>query len=123
MATARGLTFAFGLFAGMFALHVVGGASGQRWLFAIAVVGIYVSATGFPAFATWFAGAPSRVLLAVAAPAGVGLTASALWATNARAFAWWEIPAAATLVALSTGTLLVAWRPHAERGPATASAA
>ena len=47
----RGEVIAFVLFAASFALHIVAGAMDQGWLFAIAVVLIYISATGFPAIA------------------------------------------------------------------------
>ena len=56
MKAAIGLTGAFGLFAAAFALHIVGGASGQRWLFAIAVALIYLTATGFAAISLAIAG-------------------------------------------------------------------
>ena len=99
-----------------FALHVVGGATDQGWLFAIAVALIFVSATGFPVIAVWAGGfadlrsVEARAAGAIGAAAGYGFTVGALWAANGRAFAWWEFPLAALLVLLGSGALLLAWR-------------
>jgi hypothetical protein len=106
----RGHLIAAGLFAGFFALHVVGGATGQGWLFALAVAGIFLSATGFGAIAARTADVPatSRAgigMLATGSVAGVILTSSALWAANGRAWAAWEAPAAVALVALGTAAV------------------
>ncbi len=122
MQTVRGLGIAFALFAASFALHIVGGATGQGWLFAIAVAFIYITATGFPAIAIIIAGFPdldhpgARFTGAVGAAAGYVFTVGALWAANGRAFAWWEFPAAFLLVMLSTAIILVGWRLRASRG-------
>ncbi len=51
-----GLISAFALFAASFALHIVGGATDQGWLFAIAVGLIFLTATGFPAIALVLSG-------------------------------------------------------------------
>jgi len=122
MQTVRGLGIAFLLFAASFALHIVGGASGQGWLFAIAVGLIYITATGFPALAVIIAGFPdldhpgARFTGAVGGVAGYVFTVGALWAANGRAFAWWEFPAAFLLVMLSTAIILVGWRVRTNRG-------
>ena len=120
MQTARGLGIAFAFFSGSFALHVVGGASDQRWLFAIAVGLIYLTATGFPAIAVVASGlarsqrSQMKLVLALASIAGVGLTIGALWAANGRAFAWWQFVLGPVLVLVSSVTLL-AVRRFAER--------
>lgn len=111
MAIARGLLGAFALFAGSFVLHIVGGATGQRWLFALAVALIYVSAAGFPAFAVLLSGgapgsATRRMAFVAGAVAGVGLTLSALWAANGRAVAWWHVPLAPALVVVASGAVI-----------------
>jgi len=106
MAIVRGLVLAFTFFAGSFALHVVGGATGQSWLFAMAVVFIFLSATGFPVFAAFFGRTMDRVLLGVGGIMGTVLTASALWATNDRTFAWWHVPLSIGLVAVVSYALL-----------------
>ncbi|MFN0148467.1 MAG: hypothetical protein ACKVT1_18345 [Dehalococcoidia bacterium] len=102
MAVARGLTLAFGAFAAAFALHIVGGASDQRWLFALAVALIYVTAVAFPTIAMVCAGevraGGRRALLSLGGVAGIGLTGAALWAANGRSFAWWTLPAALGMV-------------------------
>jgi hypothetical protein len=100
----RGNVAAFLLFSACFALHIIAGAADLGWLFAIAVGLIFVTATGFPAIAVAFAGG-RRAVLFLAVPIGVMLTASALWAANGRSFAWWEVPLAAALVAVSSGVL------------------
>lgn len=111
IAVARGLLGAFTLFAAAFALHVVGGATDQGWLFALAVALIYLVATGFPVIAVAIGrprpGLPVQATLALGAIAGVALTAGALWAANDRAWAWWHIPLAPALAAFSS---LVLWR-------------
>jgi len=95
------------LFSVNFALHIVAGATNQAWLFGLAVVLIYASAAGFPWFATLFAGRRSMPVLVIGSAAGVALSFGALWATNGRAFAWWEVPLAAALVAIAN---IVAFR-------------
>ncbi len=103
MNVARGLALAFALFAAAFALHIVGGATDQGWLFATAVVLIFATAVLFPAIAFVLAGKPAGratiVTVATGALIGVALTASALWAANGRAMAWWTLPAATAMVA------------------------
>ncbi len=116
MAVARGTILAFCIFAASFALHIVGGATDQGWLFAVAVGLIYLSATGFPAIAVALGGfrslesRPARLTGAIGAAGGYVFTMGALWATNGRAFAWWEFPLAAALVLVSSGLMLVGWR-------------
>lgn len=106
------LAVTFACFAASFALHVVGGATDQGWLFAIAVALIFFFATGFPAVALLLdrggaTAAESRFILGAGGLIGVVLTASALWAANDRAFAWWHPFAAIALVA-AVSTMLLA---------------
>jgi hypothetical protein len=115
MATLRGTVLAFGLFAGSFALHVVAGATDQDWLFAAAVVLIYLSATGFAGIAAlltgWDRGDVSGDTVLVAwGVIGVAFTSGALWAANGRAFAWWEVPLALVLETVISGALLAVRR-------------
>lgn len=123
MRALSGLTIAFAFFAGSFALHIVGGATDQGWLFAIAVFLIYLAATGFPAIALIVAGLgagndpQARVATMLGAVAGIGFTLGALWATNGRAFAWWEFPLAPLLVGVVSAVPLLVyrrggWRPR-----------
>jgi hypothetical protein len=104
------LVIAFGLFVGSFLLHIVGGATNQGWLFAIAVALIFVTATGYPAIAAWTSRAETMdarwMTVLVGAPIGVILTASALWAANDRAMAWWTVPVAIILCGISTIVIL-----------------
>jgi len=106
MAVVRGLALALAFFAASFVLHIVGGATDQSWLFAMAVVLIFLSATGFPAFAAFFGRTMDRALLAIGGVAGVVLTAGALWAANDRTFAWWHAPLAVALVGVVSYVLL-----------------
>jgi uncharacterized membrane protein len=113
MRVLRGLFLAFAFFAASFALHIVGGATDQGWLFAIAVVLIYLTATGFPMVALFAAGRPisegeRTITLSVGAIAGVAFTTGAYWAANGRSFAWWEIPAAVVSVAVVSALLWLA---------------
>ncbi len=130
MNVARGLVLAFGVFAASFALHIVGGASGQDWLFNLAVALIFLTATAFPVIALLFAGSPRgaarNLVLNAGFVIGTALTASAFWAANGRGFAWWEVPAAAAsvLVVSVTCTLVLArlWsRQSARVSPRPAS--
>ena len=110
MRVVAGLGGTLALFAASFALHIVGGATDQGWLFATAVVLIYLSAAGFPAIAL-LVGRPERrrermVLLALATSAGLALTAGALWAANDRAWAWWQLPLTPALVIAMSGAIL-----------------
>ncbi len=97
-------------------LHIVGGASGQGWLFAMAVALIYLSATGFPVLALVLGGfrevtsAEARITAGIGAAAGYVFTTGAVWATNGRAFAWWEFPLACALVLAVSTAMLAAWR-------------
>lgn len=114
MKAVRGIGIALALFLASFALHIVGGATGQGWLFAIAVGLIFVFATAFPVVAVVAGGfqnldsAQARLTGAVGAAAGYGFTVAALWAANGRAFAWWEYPLAAALVLAGSGLALIA---------------
>jgi hypothetical protein len=114
MAAMRGNFLAFVLFAAFFALHIVGGATDQGWLFAIAVVLIAISAITFPMVAMLLARpATTRqraLTVAIGFAAGAALTAGVFWAANDRAWAWWHWPAAIAIV----GT--VAWLTL-QRGP------
>jgi hypothetical protein len=56
----RGVLAAAVLFLGAFGLHIVGGATDQSWLFAIAVGLIYLLATGFPWLASLLSGTRIR---------------------------------------------------------------
>ena len=123
MVALRGLMLAFGLFALSFALHIVGGASGQEWLFNLAVVLIFGTAVAFPAVALLFAGRPSGVMrnatLNLGFVIGTALTASAFWAANGRSFAWWEIPLAAAAV-LGTSAVIIQLSVWLRVSPASA---
>jgi hypothetical protein len=115
MRAVRGLGFAFGGFAASFALHIIGGATDQGWLFVVAVALIFVTATGFPVIAALCAGftnsqtREARVTIVIGAGAGYGFTVAALWAANGRAFAWWEYPATMGLMLVISATLLLMW--------------
>ncbi|MBK6662061.1 MAG: hypothetical protein IPG47_04675 [Thermoflexaceae bacterium] len=106
----RGEVIAFVLFAASFALHIVAGAMDQGWLFAIAVVLIYISATGFPAIAAWTSRVSSArarwLAVIVGVPFALLFTGGALWAANGRAMAWWVPPAAIVLISVGTGSIL-----------------
>ncbi|GIW14952.1 MAG: hypothetical protein KatS3mg063_0805 [Tepidiforma sp.] len=105
-------------FAAAFALHVVAGALGWAWLFGVAVVLIYLLATGFPAIALWAGGmryregSEARLTYTLGTIIGMGLTLGALWATNDRSFGTWTFVLAPVLVALVSALLLTlrAWR-------------
>ena len=105
MAMLKGNLIAFALFAAAFALHVVGGATDQGWLFALAVGLIYLTAAGLPEIALWVAGdnrlgaRESRVVLAVGFLAGSAFTLGAFWAANGRAFEAWMFAGAPITVA------------------------
>lgn len=113
MQIARGLGLTFAAFAAAFALHVVGGATDQAWLFAIAVGLIYLTATGFPAIALWLSGLKyrsgrdSEVVYRVGVLAGMGLTLGALWATNDRSFGTWTFILTPILVAVVSALILM----------------
>ena len=109
----KGLVITFAAFAFAFALHIVGGATDQGWLFAIAVVLIYVLATGFPAIALWVAGLSykgseaAKFTYTTGVIIGTGLTLGALWATNDRSFAAWHFPASIIFVAIVSAVVLL----------------
>lgn len=109
----KGLVIAFAAFSFAFALHIVGGATDQGWLFAIAVGLIYVIATGFPAIALWIAGLPyngseaAKFTYTTGVIIGTGLTLGALWATNGRSFAAWHFPSSIILVAVVSAVILL----------------
>lgn len=123
----KGLFLTFGAFAFAFALHIVGGATDQGWLFAIAVGLIYVIATGFPAIALWVSGLaykgsePARFTYIAGVIIGTGLTLGALWATNDRSFAAWHFPLSIVLVAVVSSLILLA-RSRVDGTAATGSA-
>jgi hypothetical protein len=104
---AQGLAGAFLIFAASFALHIVGGATDQGWLFVLAVALIYIAAAGFPAIAALIAGALSdRWLWVAGGIIGVVLTAAALRAANDRTLEWWMLPLGIALVAVTSATLV-----------------
>jgi hypothetical protein len=112
LAAAKGLVLTFVLFAGAFALHIVGGATDQDWLFAIAVGLIFLIATGYSGFALWIAGLAQAGTRAAAwtdllgGIAGSALTIGALWAANDRAFEPWHF-AVAPLIEAGVSGLVV----------------
>ncbi len=115
MRTLKGLGGASLIFAVCFALHIVGGATDQGWLFALAVVLIYVTASGFPAIAWLLGGRPAadRRLLAGGALVGFVLTVAALRAANDRTFAWWQPPVAMVAVIVTSAVIVAVdmqWR-------------
>ncbi|OAI39650.1 hypothetical protein AYO38_07295 [bacterium SCGC AG-212-C10] len=123
----RGLVLAFGIFAASFALHIVGGATEQGWLFALAVALIFLSAVCFPVIALQLTGKPrnwaTTMFVSIAGGAiGVVLTASAFWAANGRAFAWWQVPLAVVLVAAVNSSLLRLRKGNSVRAPRAVSA-
>ena len=125
MAYLRGLGLAATLFAACFALHVVGGATDQDWLFGLAVVLIYITASGFGAIAWLLAGrGRGPGVLAAGVAIGVILTTSALRAANDRNFEVWQPPLAVAMVAISTAVILfLATRWKARRTSAVRAAA
>lgn len=108
MRLVRGIVLALGIFLAAFALHIVGGATDQRWLFITAVVLIFLSAVLFPVLALLTSGrtrAPRREHLATFV-IGFALTWSALWATSDRSVQGWQPFVAAAAVALASLPLL-----------------
>lgn len=109
----KGLVITLAAFAAAFALHIVGGATDQGWLFAIAVGLIYIVATGFPAIALWVSGLayrgsePAKFTYTAGVIIGTGLTLGALWATNGRSFAAWHFPVSIILVAVVSAVILL----------------
>ena len=105
-----GLAGAAALFLGAFGLHIVGGATNQGWLFAIAVVLIFLVAAGF----SWIAASLARTpipdadagFLVPAFALALVLTEATLWAASDRAFELWHIPATPVLVFGVTAVLI-----------------
>ena len=99
-AAAKGIVVTFVLFAAAFALHIVGGATDQGWLFAIAVALIFVIAAGYSGFALWIAGLAragtreAQVTDLAGGVVGSALLIGAFWAANDRAFEAWHFVAA-----------------------------
>lgn len=112
LSATRGLAITFVLFAVAFALHIVGGATDQGWLFAIAVGLIFLVATGYSGFALWIAGLASAGTRAaiwtdlLGGVAGSALTVAALWAANGRAFEPWHFAAAPLIEAAVSGLVV-----------------
>ncbi|MCC6959316.1 MAG: hypothetical protein IT301_05670 [Dehalococcoidia bacterium] len=108
----KGIGITLAAFAAAFALHIVGGATDQGWLFAIAVALIYLIATGFPAIALWVSGLAyksserANMVYTSGVIIGSGLTLGALWATNGREFAAWHFPLSIVLVAIVSAVIL-----------------
>jgi hypothetical protein len=111
-AAAKGLLLTFLLFAGAFALHIIGGATDQDWLFAIAVGLIFLIATGYSGFALWIAGLAHAGTRAatwtdlLGGIAGSALTIGALWAATGRAFEPWHFAVAPLLEAAVSGLVV-----------------
>ncbi|HMO53908.1 MAG TPA: hypothetical protein PJ994_05340 [Tepidiformaceae bacterium] len=118
MDSVRGIAIALVLFAFAFGLHIVGGALEWAWLFGFAVALIFLVATGFPAFALWFAGLKypggprARQTYVVGTIIAMGLTLGALWAANDRTFGTFTFVLTPILVAVVSSFLLMvkAWR-------------
>ena len=108
----RGLALTFLAFAAAFVLHIIGGATNQDWLFALAVVLIVVIATGFSGWALWFAGladSGSRAAMLTDLLGGIAgsvLTVGVLWAANDRTFEAWHF-LAAPLIECAVSALVV----------------
>ena len=110
-----GLVVAFGVFAVCFALHIVGGATDQGWLFGAAVVLIFVTAAGYPAIALGASGLgietrEGRWTLLAGMVVGDLLTTSALWAAAGRSLVWWQPFVAAVIVGVVSMGMLWAMR-------------
>lgn len=99
------VAIALGLFLAAFALHIVGGATDQGWLFALAVALIFLTAAGFPTIAAVIARRRDLLTIGVGSLLGVTLTGSALWAANDRSMAPW-IAFAAPSIVIGVSTLL-----------------
>ena len=108
----RGLALTFLAFAAAFVLHIIGGATNQDWLFALAVVLIVVIATGFSGWALWFAGladSGSRAAMLTDLLGGIAgsvLTVGVVWAANDRTFEAWHF-LAAPLIECAVSALVV----------------
>jgi hypothetical protein len=98
------------LFAAAFVLHIVGGATDQGWLFAIAVVLIAAVTVAFPLLAVAI-GRPwsdrERLVTAIGGGiAGAALTAGVFWAANGRSWEWWHVPASVAIAAAASAVAL-----------------
>lgn len=117
MAAVRGIGLGLVLFAFAFGLHIVGGALEWAWLFGFAVALIFLVATGFSAFALWFAGLKypggelARRTYVISTVIAMGLTLATLWAANDRSFGAITFVLTPILVAVVSSALLVikAW--------------
>ncbi len=110
-----GSAAAVGAFALAFVLHVAAGAAGLDWLFAAAVVLIYLTAASIPT-AAWILGGKGRrtwLWWAVHTALALVFTGGALWASAGRELRWWVPLAAAACVA--AGTLSAALLARAAR--------
>ncbi len=116
----RGIGGAALLFLASFALHIVGGATDQDWLFAIAVALIYFFATGFSWVATLLSGTrirdTHRYFLLVTLLIALGLTWATLWATSDRSFKAWHALAGPGFVLAATAVLARAEAYWRQRG-------
>lgn len=106
---------AVALFAAAFALHVIAGAAELEWLFAMAVVLIYLFASSLPTISWLLGGCQPRPYSWWALHVALALVFSggALWAAAGRTLAWWVPLGAAALVVVgtaSTYTVLSGWR-------------
>jgi len=116
MSAVRGIGITLVIFLASFVLHIVGGATNQGWLFAIAVVLIFLTATGFPVISLWMGELRSvrsregRMVAVAGGLIGFGFTWAALWAANGRSMAWWEPPLAIVLVGAMSFVLLAIGR-------------
>ena len=115
-----GLAGALALFFAAFGLHIVGGATDQGWLFAIAVGLIFFLAVAFPWVATVIARTrirdAHRHFLAAGFLIGLTLTAGTLWAASDRSFEAWHALAAPVMVFLATAIMARSeayWRQRA----------
>ena len=127
-AAAKGLGLTFFAFAAAFALHIVGGATDQDWLFAIAVGLIFLIATGFSGFALWLGGLAhegsrtAAVTDLLGGIAGSALTAGALWAANGREFELWHFAAAPLMEAAVSAVVVFAVVRLSPKPPSAVSA-
>jgi hypothetical protein len=121
LAALRGNGIGLGLFAAFFALHIVGGATDQAWLFAIAVVLIAATAILFPASAVYLGRARDRREIAwtaaVGGVIGAALLAGVFWAANDRAWEWWHVPAAGAISLVVAGLARRERPSRLKRGP------
>ncbi len=111
---AKGIGITLAAFALAFGLHIIGAATNQGWLFAVAVGLIFAISTGFPAIALWVSGLAykgseaAQFTYRFGVIIGTGLTLGALWATNDRAFTAWHFPVSILSVAVVSAFVLLA---------------